>query len=169
LLELVADCVNVVYILGNHDDIKNREYFDRPIMVGGINICNEWIHTIGEYRLLVIHGDQFDPHMKSWFWGPIGRWVYSLIINIHALLPLVKKSVHIANRKFNHVNRIYDLALDNAAAGCYNGVLCGHSHLPEIIKDECRGIDYFNCGNWVESSTAIVENLDGSLKLIGEY
>ena len=48
----------------------------------------------------------------------------------------------------------------------YDGIICGHIHKAEIkFIDE---IEYLNCGDWVESCTAIVETFDGKFeKLIG--
>ena len=46
----------------------------------------------------------------------------------------------------------------------FNGVICGHIHTPEIKKvDETF---YYNCGDWVESHTALVENHDGTFEII---
>ena len=46
----------------------------------------------------------------------------------------------------------------------FDGVICGHIHKAEfkLIHD----IIYCNSGDWVESMTAIVEHLDGSLEII---
>jgi hypothetical protein len=44
-------------------------------------------------------------------------------------------------------------------------VVCGHIHVPAIRRIE--GIDYYNCGDWVEHCTALVEHLDGRLDLVG--
>jgi len=47
--------------------------------------------------------------------------------------------------------------------GC-DGVLCGHIHKAEITK--INGITYYNCGDWVESCTALVEHLDGRIEIV---
>lgn len=46
----------------------------------------------------------------------------------------------------------------------FDGVVCGHIHSAEIktIND----ILYVNCGDWVESCTAIAETEDGNLILL---
>jgi UDP-2,3-diacylglucosamine pyrophosphatase LpxH len=44
------------------------------------------------------------------------------------------------------------------------GVICGHIHTAKLEK---RGeLIYANCGDWIESLTALVENEDGKLELI---
>jgi UDP-2,3-diacylglucosamine pyrophosphatase LpxH len=45
-----------------------------------------------------------------------------------------------------------------------DGVICGHIHAA-AIKD-LEGITYINCGDWVDSCTAIVEHTDGRMELI---
>jgi UDP-2,3-diacylglucosamine pyrophosphatase LpxH len=45
-----------------------------------------------------------------------------------------------------------------------DGVICGHIHRAEITRiDE---IEYCNCGDWVESCTALVEHFDGRLEIV---
>ncbi|MEW8562262.1 MAG: hypothetical protein AB2541_09160, partial [Candidatus Thiodiazotropha sp.] len=45
-----------------------------------------------------------------------------------------------------------------------DGVICGHIH--HAVINEMDGLTYANCGDWVESCTALAETPDGSLKLI---
>ena len=44
------------------------------------------------------------------------------------------------------------------------GVICGHIHHAAIHDD--FGVRYLNCGDWVESCTAIVEHRDGRFEII---
>jgi UDP-2,3-diacylglucosamine pyrophosphatase LpxH len=46
----------------------------------------------------------------------------------------------------------------------YDGVICGHIHHAEI--KEIDGVKYMNCGDWVESMTALVEHHDGRWEII---
>ena len=45
-----------------------------------------------------------------------------------------------------------------------DGVICGHIHSAAIKK--VNGLTYINCGDWVESLTALAEDADGRLKLL---
>ena len=45
-----------------------------------------------------------------------------------------------------------------------DGVICGHIHHAEIR--DIDGIVYCNDGYWVESCTALVEEWDGSLRIV---
>ena len=46
----------------------------------------------------------------------------------------------------------------------YDGIVCGHIHHATIT--DYAGIEYINCGDWVESCTAIAEHEGGQLELI---
>ncbi len=45
-----------------------------------------------------------------------------------------------------------------------DGVICGHIHHAVIRSD--GDLVYVNCGDWVESCTAVVEHFDGRLEII---
>lgn len=45
----------------------------------------------------------------------------------------------------------------------FQGVVCGHIHPAEISR--VNDIDYPNCGDWVESCTALIEHLGGRIEL----
>ena len=45
-----------------------------------------------------------------------------------------------------------------------SGVICGHIHWPVIRK--IGEIEYYNTGDWVESSSALVEDFDGKMHLL---
>jgi UDP-2,3-diacylglucosamine pyrophosphatase LpxH len=46
----------------------------------------------------------------------------------------------------------------------FDGVVCGHIHRAEIR--DVDGILYCNDGDWVESLTALVETVDGDLRVL---
>ena len=45
-----------------------------------------------------------------------------------------------------------------------DGVICGHIHCAALR--EVGGLVYGNCGDWVDSCTALVEHADGRLEVI---
>jgi UDP-2,3-diacylglucosamine pyrophosphatase LpxH len=45
-----------------------------------------------------------------------------------------------------------------------DGVICGHIH-HAVIRDDA-GLCYINCGDWVESCTAVVEHFDGRFEIV---
>ncbi len=48
--------------------------------------------------------------------------------------------------------------------GPVDGVICGHIHTPSIRK--IGDLDYYNSGDWVESFSALVEEDDGTIRLV---
>ena len=51
-----------------------------------------------------------------------------------------------------------------ARAGGFDGVVCGHIHKAE--QRMIGTLEYLNCGDWVESCTALVEHEDGRIELL---
>jgi UDP-2,3-diacylglucosamine pyrophosphatase LpxH len=45
-----------------------------------------------------------------------------------------------------------------------DGVICGHIH--HAADRHFHGVHYLNCGDWVESCTAVIETMDGALRVI---
>jgi hypothetical protein len=45
-----------------------------------------------------------------------------------------------------------------------DGVICGHTHHARIHDN--FGIRYMNCGDWVESCSALVEHDDGRFEIL---
>jgi len=46
----------------------------------------------------------------------------------------------------------------------FDGIICGHIHHAE--DRDFYGINYLNCGDWVESCTAVVEKFDGTFEIL---
>jgi UDP-2,3-diacylglucosamine pyrophosphatase LpxH len=45
----------------------------------------------------------------------------------------------------------------------FQGVVCGHIHHAEIR--DVQDVTYYNCGDWVESCTALIEHFDGRIEV----
>ena len=54
--------------------------------------------------------------------------------------------------------------LDDARRRGLDGIVCGHIHRAALLRQE--GLVYANDGDWVESLTALVEEHDGTLRLL---
>jgi UDP-2,3-diacylglucosamine pyrophosphatase LpxH len=64
----------------------------------------------------------------------------------------------------NYIGEFERTLADEARHRGADGVICGHIH-HAIIHDEF-GIRYVNCGDWVESCSAVVEHFDGRLEVV---
>src|SRR6516164_2619004 len=56
------------------------------------------------------------------------------------------------------------LAAEARRRGGLDGVICGHIHHAVIRED--LGLRYINCGDWVESCTAVVEHFNGQFEIV---
>jgi len=127
------------YIPGNHDEFL-RDYYGTHF--GGIEVVEDAIHLgVDGRRYLVIHGDLFDVVIRHAQWAKLK----------------VKNAVNFIGE--------YEraLALEARRRGT-DGVICGHIH--HAVINSTTGLRYINCGDWVESCTAVVEHFDGRFEII---
>ena len=82
-------------------------------------------------------------------------------------LPYWSLSAWLKHKVKNAVKYIVDFEEAVAAEARrrgFDGVVCGHIHKAEIR--DIGGIVYMNDGDWVESCTALVEDRDGTFRVI---
>lgn len=165
----------VIYVPGNHDEVF-RDYHDMTF--GNVRIMEEAIHTnVDGRRFLVTHGDKFDSVVRSSrAIAMLGTRLYDYLLKANYLvhwarrkadLPYWSLAAFLKHRVKNAVQFISNfetvVAYEAARLGV-DGVVCGHIHRPEITK--LNDVTYCNCGDWVESCSALVEHHDGSLELL---
>ena len=78
-----------------------------------------------------------------------------------SLSKLIKDSVKKATK---FIGDFENHMVNHAKALGYDGVICGHIHKAEIRFID--GIGYMNSGDWVESNTALVEDMSGQWSII---
>ncbi len=165
----------LIYIPGNHDEFL-RDYYGTHF--GGIEVVENTIHVTADgRRFLVIHGDLFDLVIRHARWlALLGNKAYDWAILLNTYfnamrrafgLPYWSLSQWVKLKVKNAVNFIgefeHTLATE-AKRHEADGVICGHIHHATIA--ERKGITYVNCGDWVESCTAVVEHFDGRLEIV---
>jgi UDP-2,3-diacylglucosamine pyrophosphatase LpxH len=163
------------YIPGNHDEFL-RDYYGTHF--GGVEVLEDAIHVAADgRRYLVIHGDLFDVVIRHARWlALLGNHAYDTAIWLNTYFNAIRRAFGLtywslsqwAKLKVkNAVNFIgeYERALAaEAHRRGVDGVICGHIH-HAVISDK-SGLCYINCGDWVESCTAVVEDLDGSFEVV---
>ncbi len=174
ILKMARRGTRVVYIPGNHDEAARRYI---GLVFGGVEIARQDVHVAADgRRILVTHGDQFDLVVRhARLLSIAGSWAYDWLVYLNhrsnwvrrllgleswSLAQFLKLRVKAACR---HISRYEEVLLEDARRHGYNGVVCGHIHKAEVRDGP---VSYYNCGDWVESSTAIVEHLDGRFELI---
>lgn len=168
---------NVTFITGNHDEFL-RPFV--PLILGdSLNISNELEYkALNGKKYYITHGDFFDSITMTKKWLAIlGDYGYDLLLHLNSVLNFIRKKIgikkywslskYIKDNVKSSVSFISDFesVLSNHAKNKgYDGIICGHIHKAEIrYIDE---IEYLNCGDWVESCTAIVETFNGEFKII---
>lgn len=178
LCDLAGRGTRLFYTPGNHDDFL-RSFLATTSMFEQLEIADQFVHqTADGRRLLILHGDQFDRvvsrHRRL---SSLGDRAYcaSMLVNrafnrvwcplggrpIHASKYLKQQVKRWTNRLSNFEATVLDYA---RACGC-EGIVCGHIHRPDI-KIDPSGLVYYNTGDWVENSSAIIESEDGQLAMI---
>jgi UDP-2,3-diacylglucosamine pyrophosphatase LpxH len=166
----------VVFIPGNHDEAL-RAY--AGTIFGDIPIHLEHIHVAADgRRYWLVHGDDFDQVTRHHRWvALLGDVAYNALVRINAWMSRVRRRLGIAGywslagyakRKVKSaVSFIYDFedsVMHEARSRDVDGVICGHIHA--VAQREIDGLAYMNCGDWVDSCTAIVEHADGRFAII---
>ncbi len=166
----------IVFIPGNHDEVL-RDYVGNAF--GGVEVLPEAIHeTADGKRLLLIHGDIFDQVTRHHRWvAVLGDVAYNQLVRLNLWLSWVRRKLgcsgywslagYAKRRIKTALNFIFDFedsAIRHARERGLDGVVCGHIHWATI--KEIGGLLYVNCGDWVDSCTAIVEHFDGRLELV---
>jgi UDP-2,3-diacylglucosamine pyrophosphatase LpxH len=166
----------VIYVPGNHDEVA-REHVGTSF--GNIRVLHDCVHTGADgRRYLLLHGDEFDQVTRYHKWlAVLGDRAYAFMVRLNVMLSWVRRMLGIAGywslagyakRKVKKaLTFIYDFeesVVRHARERRVDGVICGHIHAATIR--EIDGMRYVNCGDWVDSCTAIVEHHDGRLELI---
>lgn len=164
----------VFYIPGNHDEFVSGFLG----AYGAVEIHANHIHTTADgCRLLVMHGHELDAVVQNIKWlahlGDIGYQILLClnqpinfvrrILGLHywSLSAYVKKNVKNA---VSFIGKFEETVVRYAKDHSVEGVVCGHIHSPAIRT--IGEVQYYNCGDWVESCTALVENYDGRIELL---
>ena len=165
----------VFFVAGNHDEFA-RDFCG--LYFGGILVADKIIHeTVDGRRLLTMHGDQFDAVMGCAKWlAHLGDTAYDFALWLNTIfnfcrlkfgLPYWSLSAWLKHKVKNAVSYIgnFEQAVAwEAERRELDGMICGHIHHAEM-RDIGAAV-YCNCGDWVESCTALVEHHDGRLELL---
>lgn len=165
----------VFYVPGNHDEAA-RNFCD--LHFGGVFVTNEIVHeTATGKRLLILHGDQFDAVMSCARWlAHVGDVAYEFTLKLNTILNGIRRLLgysywslsaylkHKVKNAVNHISTFETFIAERAEHNRADGVVCGHIHNAEMRQ--IGNVLYCNDGDWVESCTALVEDMEGNLSII---
>ena len=168
----------VYYLAGNHDGFM-RQFIKNQLRLGKVRIANEVVHATADgRRLLVTHGDTFDDVINGLPWlayaGDIGYEALMEASNLlnragarfglpyWSLSNFAKTGV---KSVVQYLSGVDNKMLHRCRTGGLQGVISGHTHHAEIRMLR-PGITLHNCGDWVESCTALGEDFDGNIEIL---
>lgn len=168
----------VLYVAGNHDEFLREYISEHTMSMGNITLVDEAFHsTSSGEQLWIVHGDAYDGITKYHKWvailGDTGYnfllWANTHFNSIRKMLGLEYWSLSkaIKNSVKGAVSYIFEFentVAKEAQKRNVDGVVCGHIHHAE--KKEINNINYYNCGDWVESCTALVEDDSGEIQIV---
>lgn len=165
----------IIYIPGNHDEHVGS-YLGN---YGSIKVQKNAMHlTADGRRILVFHGHELDAVVQNLGWlGHVGDFGYGLLLRCNGAVNVARRliglgdwslSAYVKGRVKNVLHFIGDFeeaAVRYSRTHAADGAVCGHIHSATIRK--IGSADYYNAGDWVESCSALVEDFDGTMKLVG--
>ncbi len=177
LLRKARKGTHVTYVLGNHDEFV-RSFL--PLNLGDhFEVVNEAIYKAANgKRYLVTHGDFFDSitMTKKWL-AEFGDISYNLLLKLNRPINTFRRLIgykrywSLSSYAKQNVKKAVMFIDDFEKVLCIeanrrelDGVICGHIHHAE--HKHIDNITYLNCGDWVESATAVVETMEGEWQII---
>jgi UDP-2,3-diacylglucosamine pyrophosphatase LpxH len=165
---------SVIYIPGNHDEFVSTFAGS----YGNISIQERAIHlTADDRKLLIIHGHELDTVVQNVKWlACLGDAGYQFLLSLNPAINFVRRrfglgywslSAYAKKRVKDAVSFIgeFEKAIVRYAAKFrVDAVLCGHIH--SAAAHQLGRVTYYNCGDWVESCTALIEQQDGTIELV---
>ncbi|CAG2127764.1 UDP-2,3-diacylglucosamine diphosphatase [Cupriavidus plantarum] len=175
LLRKARKGTEVIFVPGNHDEVARQ--FD-GMAFGDIVVREDAIHvTATGRRLWVVHGDLFDGVVQHARWlAYLGDSLYTLILAVNRHFNRVRTRLgfdywslsqylkHQVKNAVSYINSFEHAMVEEARRRGCDGVVCGHIHKAEIR--EVDGQLYCNDGDWVESLSALVETMEGELRIV---
>ncbi len=163
---------SIIYVRGNHDPDPS---LIPPHARLNARHVRQFIHTGSSgQRFLVLHGDEADnrmirTHMMTRLGSPIDHLLRLLDKRLRRLrrARIGKRSLvdcgvaafhALMYRNRDHERRLVAMA----QAQGLDGVICGHFHIASLHNH--FGLTYANCGDWVDSMTALLDPGTGALR-----
>ena len=168
------DGARLIYVRGNHD--PDPALIPAHARLNATHV-RQHLHRAADGRsYLVVHGDEADSRLiRAHAMTRLGSRIDHALRRLDRLLRrLSRRQAHargtvqwlitatntLTYRGRAHEKRMIAMA---AQAGA-DGVICGHFHIAGL--HDHFGLTYANCGDWVDSLTAIEDPGNGALRLL---
>ncbi len=153
--------VEVVWVEGNHDQ-GLTEIMSHLV---GVRVYQEYQWEYQGESHLAVHGHQFDGfvvnnfHVSYW----IGTLLYLQLQKLDSKQKTLTRFLDRLNTRWLRLSsKVAEGALTYARHKHASRIFCGHTHAALHRRDEENGIDYYNCGAWIDARpTYITVDEDG--------
>jgi UDP-2,3-diacylglucosamine pyrophosphatase LpxH len=177
VLKFAKRGTQVILIPGNHDEAL-RPYAGMEF--GGVELRLQDVHETAQgRRLLITHGDQYDLVVRHARWlSIIGAKAYELLLGANTWLNSLRRTMGFRYWSLSQyvklkvksactvISRFEQTLLEEAERRGLDGVVCGHIHKAHLDEPADGSVRYYNCGDWVESGTLLVEHEDGRMEIL---
>ena len=164
----------IIYIIGNHDEFLGSFHGH----YASVDLRKNAVHTTADgRRILVIHGHELDTVVQNLGWlAHVGDIGYVLLMRCNGLVNFFRRAFGLGHWSLSayvkaevknvvsFIGKFEESVVRYARDYGVDGVLCGHIHTAAVR--DFGGVAYYNCGDWVESCTAMVEHFDGRMELL---
>lgn len=175
LLRKARKGARLVYIPGNHDEFL-RDFYGTHF--GGVEVVADALHVGADGRRYhVTHGDNFDLVVRHARWlALLGDHTYRFALVLNTTFNVVRRRLGLpywslsqwaklkVKNAVNYIGAFETTLTMEAERHQVDGVICGHIH--HAAMRDIGGLRYINCGDWVESCTAVVEHPDGRFEIV---
>jgi UDP-2,3-diacylglucosamine pyrophosphatase LpxH len=151
----------VVWVEGNHD----QGLSNLMSHLVGVPVYRQYVWEYQGIRHLAIHGHQFDRFViNNLFLSRIGEFIYLHLQKIdHKNKAFVRFLDRLNTRWLRLSDKVTEGALAYAQHCNAQRVFCGHTHeAMQVVQD---GIQYYNCGSWVDSRCTYITVGEEGVKL----
>jgi UDP-2,3-diacylglucosamine pyrophosphatase LpxH len=164
----------VVYIPGNHDEMLG-EFFGG---YGNIVVQKHAIYRLADgRRMLIIHGHELDTVVQNVRWlAFVGDVGYQFLLSLNPFINFVRRhfglgywslSAYAKKRvkdAVSFIGKFEEAVVHYAHKFNVDVVLCGHIH--NVSIRQIGDVTYYNCGDWVETCSALVEDYSGNIEIV---
>ena len=125
----------------------------------------------------MLHGDEFDYIVRNNKWlAHIGDGAYDFLLWLNHWFNLARRRLGFSywslsaflkqqtKSAVNFIGNFEESVCREAKRRSVDGVICGHIH--HATLNSYDGCEYKNCGDWVESCTALVEDRYGLFQVL---
>lgn len=137
--------IDVIWIRGNHDGPS--EMISHLI---GVEFLDEYYFCVNNKKYIVVHGDIFDDFLTKYpLITKIADVFYRFIQKMDPSFYWPRLLKHSSKTFLRAIEKVSARAKTYCISKQMDGIICGHTHVPIIDKNE--NVSYYNCGCWTSN------------------